>query len=234
MAAEELRHHKGFVARLEAMGADPERAMAPFRAPLDRYHAPAERDPVDAAVFDYLGEGVADDLLHWLRTVVDDETATFIDGVIEDEVGHEADAAADLRAVLATEPDGPAKAARASRRMLVHMLWSGRQGAAPLVAFVRLGRPDALLRALLGGHTRRMRSLGLEPLRAQRPPGAPAMTTATLGSAQLAAFREDGFVVVPDLFDTRGVRRDHPPRRGRRLRAGPRRASTTGSSRTGR
>ena len=163
VAAEELRHHKGFVARLEAMGADPDRAMAPFRAPLDRYHARAERDPVDAAVFDYLGEGVADDLLHWLRTVVDDETATFIDGVIADEVGHEADAAADLRAVLATEPDGPARAARASRRMLAHMLWSGRRGAAPLVAFVRLGRPDALLRALLGGHTRRMRSLGLEP-----------------------------------------------------------------------
>jgi len=163
VAAEELRHHKGFVARLEAMGADPERAMAPFRAPLDRYHAPAQRDPVDAAVFDYLGEGVADDLLHWLRTVVDDETATFIDGVIEDEVGHEADAASDLRAVLATESDGPARAARASRRMLVHMLWSGRRGAAPLVAFVRLGRPDALLRALLGGHARRMRSLGLAP-----------------------------------------------------------------------
>lgn len=163
VAAEELRHHKGFVARLEAMGADPERAMAPFRAPLDRYHGRAELDPVDAAVFGYLGEGVADDLLHWLRTVVDDETATFIDGVIADEVGHEADAAADLRAVLATEPDGPARAARASRRMLTHMLWSGRQGAAPLVAFVRLGRPDALLRALLGGHTRRMRSLGLEP-----------------------------------------------------------------------
>lgn len=163
VAAEELRHHKGFVARLEAMGADPVRAMAPFRAVLDRYHASVERDPVDAAVYDYLGEGVADDLLHWLRTVVDDETATFIDGVIEDEVGHEAGAAADLRALLATEPDGAAKAAHASRRMLIHMLWSGRQGAAPLLAFVRLGRPDALLRALLGGHTRRMRSLGLEP-----------------------------------------------------------------------
>jgi hypothetical protein len=163
VAAEELRHHKGFVARLEAMGADPERAMAPFRAPLDRYHGRTEPDPVDAAVFGYLGEGVADDLLQWLRTVVDDETATFIDTVIEDEVGHEADAAADLRAVLAAEPDGPARAARASRRMLTHMLWSGRQGAAPLVAFVRLGRPDALLRALLGGHARRMRSLGLEP-----------------------------------------------------------------------
>ena len=39
VAAEELRHHKGFVARLEAHGADPERAMRPFREALDRYHA---------------------------------------------------------------------------------------------------------------------------------------------------------------------------------------------------
>ena len=38
VAAEELRHHKGFVARLEAMGADPERAMRPYRVAFDRYH----------------------------------------------------------------------------------------------------------------------------------------------------------------------------------------------------
>lgn len=163
VAAEELRHHKGFVARLEAMGADPERAMAPYREPLDRYHGRGDGDPVEAAVFGFLGEGVADDLLQWLRTVVDAETAAFIDGVIEDEVGHEAAAAADLRAALEATPDGRRQAARASRRMLVHMLWSGRTGAAPLLAFVRLGRPDALLRALLAGHARRMRSIGLGP-----------------------------------------------------------------------
>ena len=38
VAAEELRHHKGFVARLEALGADPQRAMRPYREALDRYH----------------------------------------------------------------------------------------------------------------------------------------------------------------------------------------------------
>ena len=92
VAAEELRHHKGFVARLEAMGADPERAMAPYRGPLDRYHGRAPGDAVDEAVFGYLGEGVADDLLQWLRRVVDPETAAFIDTVIEDEVEHEAGA----------------------------------------------------------------------------------------------------------------------------------------------
>lgn len=163
VAAEELRHHKGFVARLEAMGADPERAMRPFRTPLDRYHGRSEDGPVTEAVFSYLGEGVADDLLRWLRQVVDPETAAFIDGVIEDEVGHEADAAADLRNLLATVPGARARATRASRRMLVHMAWSGRSGAAPLTAFLRLGRPDELVRALLDGHVRRMRAVGLAP-----------------------------------------------------------------------
>lgn len=170
VAAEELRHHKGFVARLEAMGADPERAMRPFRTSLDRYHGRVEDDPVAEAVFSYLGEGIADDLLHWLRHVVDDETATFIDGVVEDEVGHEAAAAADLRELLETVPDARSRARRASRRMLLHMAWSGRTGAAPLAAFLRLGRPDELVRALLGGHVRRMRAVGLAPF------GVPVIT----------------------------------------------------------
>lgn len=163
VAAEELRHHKGFVARLEALGADPERAMRPYRTALDTYHAHTPGDPVTEAVFSYLGEGVADDLLQWLRKVADPDTAAFIDTVIADEVEHEANAAADLRAVLASTPGGKARAAVASRRMLGQMLWSGRRGAQPMLAFLRLGRPHDLLGALLGGHARRMRAIGLGP-----------------------------------------------------------------------
>jgi DNA-binding ferritin-like protein (Dps family) len=163
VAAEELRHHKGFVARLEAMGADPERAMRPYRGALDTYHGRGPGDPVDEAMFDYLGEGIADDLLTWLREVVDPDTAAFIDTVIADEVEHEAAAAGDLRAVLDT-PAARRRAARASQKMVAHMLWSGRRGATPMLAFLRLGRPAGLLGALLGGHARRMRAVGLAPL----------------------------------------------------------------------
>lgn len=163
VAAEELRHHKGFVARLEAMGADPERAMAPFKGTLDRYHGRHQADEVTEAVYGYLGEGVADDLLRWLRQVVDPETASFIDGVIEDEVGHEAAAAAELRHVLETVPGARRKASRAAREMLLHMAWSGRSGATPLAAFLRLGKADQLVGVLLGGHARRMRAVGLAP-----------------------------------------------------------------------
>lgn len=163
VAAEELRHHKGFVARLKALGADPERAMRPFRAPLDRYHGRNEADPVTEAVFAYLGEGVADDLLQWLRQVADPDTAAFIDTVIEDEIEHEANAAADLRALLANDPKAKGRAAGAARSMLLHMAWSGRADAAPLVAFLRLGKADQLVRALVGGHIRRMRAIGVAP-----------------------------------------------------------------------
>lgn len=164
IAAEELRHHKGFVARLEALGADPERAMRPYRRALDRYHAARRRSPVEEAVAGYLGEGIADDLLTWLRTVVDAETAAFIDTVIEDEVEHEAGAAAELRDALEHAPDGRREAARAARRMIVHMLWSGRDSAMPMAAFVRLGNAGGLLRAIGDGHVRRMRAIGLAPL----------------------------------------------------------------------
>lgn len=163
VAAEELRHHKGFVARLEALGADPERAMRPYRQALDTYHGTEVSDPVDDAMFGYLGEGIADDLLTWLRKVVDPDTAAFIDTVIEDEVEHEANAAADLRAVLA-DPANRRKAERASQRMVARMLWSGRRGATPMMAFLRLGRPADLLATLIGGHARRMRAVGLAPL----------------------------------------------------------------------
>lgn len=163
VAAEELRHHKGFVARLEALGADPERAMRPYRQALDTYHGHEPGDPVDEAMFGYLGEGIADDLLTWLRKVVDPDTAAFIDTVIEDEIEHEANAAADLRAVL-EDPTNRRKAERASQKMVAQMLWSGRRGATPLIAFLRLGRPADLLATIIGGHARRMRALGLAPL----------------------------------------------------------------------
>lgn len=163
VAAEELRHHKGFVARLEAMGADPERAMRPYRRALDTYHGRSPGHPVDEAIFGYLGEGIADDLLTWLRTVVDPETAAFIDTVIEDEVEHEAAAAAELRAVL-DSPAARLRAGRAAQKMVAHMLLSGRRGATPMAAFLRVGRPVDLLAAILGGHVRRMRAVGLAPL----------------------------------------------------------------------
>ena len=147
--------------RLEALGADPERAMAPYRGPLDRYHAYVSDDPIEHAVFGYLGEGIADDLLQWLQKVADPETIAFVETVIADEVGHEAAATKVLRNLLDETPNGRARAARAARVMHAHMLWSGRSGAAPLMAFLRLGHTPDLVRAIVGGQARRLRAIGI-------------------------------------------------------------------------
>jgi DNA-binding ferritin-like protein (Dps family) len=163
-AAQERRHYEGFVRRLVALGADPERAMRPYRAPLDAYHGREAADAVEDAVFGYLGEGIADDLLQWLRRVVDQETAAFIDTVIADEAEHEGHATAELQALLARIPAGRRRAARAAGRMVRHMLGSGTRGAAPMAAFLRAGRPLDLVRAIVGGFDRRMRAIGVGPL----------------------------------------------------------------------
>ncbi len=165
IAAEELRHHKGFVRRLSALGADPERAMRPFRASLDHFHdLPPESDEVAHAVVSLLGEGIAADLLSWLRRVADPDTAAFIDTVIEDEIGHEARAAAEVRALMARYPDGVRRAARAARVMLIRMASSGPPSGPSFGAFLRLGRIHELLGGVAGGYARRLHLIGVGPL----------------------------------------------------------------------
>ena len=138
--------------------------MRPYRTALDRYHSKELGRDVEGGVVAFLGEGVADDLLRWLREVVDDDTAAFIDTVIADEVEHEEHAAETLRRQLADTPDGRRRAGRATRQMVGHMLRSGDRAAAPMLAFLRVGRPTKLLSALAGGHVRRMREIGLGPM----------------------------------------------------------------------
>ena len=165
VAAEELRHHKGFVRRLEALGADPERAMAPYRTALDTYHGLEGSAELEDAVWGYLGEGIADDLLVWLRKVVDPDTAAFIDTVIADEEEHEALATEHLRALLDAHPDGRRQAARAATRMVTRMFGSGRSsGFLPFGAFLRLGRGHELLFGLVAGAIRRLQTLGVSPI----------------------------------------------------------------------
>jgi rubrerythrin len=164
VAAEELRHYKGFVRRLEALGADPDAAMRPYGRALDRYHASTAGSALQEAVFAYLGEGIADDLLGWLRTVADPETAAFVETVIADEEGHEARATAELRAMLDADPRRRLEAAGAALRMLGRMVASGQGSYAPFGAFLRLGWPHELLGRLAGGYLRRLRALRIDPL----------------------------------------------------------------------
>lgn len=168
IAAEELRHHKGFTRRLVALGAETDRAMQPYRSSLDLYHSAEPDDEIAGAVSGYLGEGIAADMLGWLRRVADTETAEFIDTVIEDEEGHERIATERLNAMLDATPDGRARAEAGVRRMILRMLGAGvgpgGSGPQRFSAFLALGRPLELVSAIVGGMARRVSALGISPI----------------------------------------------------------------------
>lgn len=163
-AAEERRHYEGFADRLRALGADPDGVIGLHRAPLDTFNSRYPESGLDHAVWSYLGEGMADDLLEWLRRVSDPETSRFVETVIADESGHEARAAAQLRAAVGDDPERRRVAAAAARRMLVQLLGSSGGSVAPLRAFVRLGRFHELIILVVGGMARRLRQAGISPL----------------------------------------------------------------------
>ena len=169
VAAEELRHYEGFVGRLRALGADPARAMRPYRRSLDTFHGAEPGRELEDAVGSYLGEGVAEDLLHWLRRVADADTAAFVDTVLADEEEHEGRAAAEIRALLGDDPGRRRAAARAAMRMVGRMVTSGGGSYGRFTAFLRVGRAHELLGALIAGHVRRLRAIGVAPARGLVP-----------------------------------------------------------------
>jgi DNA-binding ferritin-like protein (Dps family) len=163
VAAQELRHYKGFTKRLEAMGVDPEAAMAAARPVLDAYDAQSTpSNEVEAAVWDFLGEGIADDLMVWFRDVVDDELAAFVETVLADEAEHEDRAAQELRTLLDANEADRALAQQAAERMVANMLGTGGTTNASILAFMQLGRADELLRIIMGGFGRRLTEIGVD------------------------------------------------------------------------
>lgn len=162
IAAQELRHYKGFTARLEAMGVDPDEAMAAAGPIFDAYDGSAPRHDVDEAVWAFLGEGIADDLMMWFRDVVDDDLAAFVETVLADEAEHEDHAAEELRAMLDADPDKRALAQDSAETMVRNMLNTGGASDPSMLAFLRIGRADELLRIIMGGFARRLDGIGVD------------------------------------------------------------------------
>ena len=160
VAAQELGHHRGFLHRLEALGADPERAMRPYRRLLDRYHGQQPRGTVEAAVWSVLGEGIAEDLLLWLRRVSDPDTSAWIANVLKDEEEHEAGAQQRALAVVSANPVNRVRAVGALVTMLGRMLRSTEPGPLPLRVFVEVGRPHELVAGITRGYARRAGMVG--------------------------------------------------------------------------
>lgn len=175
MAAAEFRHFGRLRDRLVEMGVDPSAAMAPFRAPLERFHEmTAPSDWLEGLVKAYVGDGIGVDFYREIATHLDPQTRALVLEVCED-LGQSAFVVDRVRAAIAADPRVEGRLALWARRLVGEALSQAQHVAAEREALTALligevGPPDAgldltgigtMLSRLTEEHARRMQALGL-------------------------------------------------------------------------
>jgi hypothetical protein len=173
MATAEFGHVAALHGRLAELGADPFAAMAPFRAPIDRFHEhTAPSDWWEGLVKAFVGDGLADDFYREIAAYLDLETRDVIIGSLED-TGHAAFVVDRVRAAIAADPRLGGRLALWGRRLMGEALTQAQRVAADrdsLSALLAGGvdRPGLDLAAigrmfarLTERHAQRMADLGL-------------------------------------------------------------------------
>ena len=174
MAAKEFAKVGALHRRLEALGADPFAAMAPFSQALDHFHdhtAPA--DWYEGLVKAYVGDGLADDFYREIAAYLDAETRDLVVGTLED-TGHAAFVVDRVRAAIAADHRLGGRLALWGRRLMGEALIQAQRVAAERDALAALmaggtDRPGLDLAAigrmftrLTERHAERMAELGLD------------------------------------------------------------------------
>ena len=176
LAVAEFRHYELLVARLQAMGVDPESAMAPFIRAVDAFHERTRPSTwLEGLVKAYVGDGIAIDFYREISAYVDPSTQALVHDAMQDvgqaefvvKVVREA-IAADERVAgrlalwgrrLVGEALSQAQQVAVERDALSSLLVGGAGGAhRPSADLAELGRMFA---RLTDEHTRRMGRLGL-------------------------------------------------------------------------
>jgi len=169
MAAYEFGHHQLLAARLTELGVEAEVAMAPFVAPLERYHAlTAPSTWLEGVVKAYVGDGMAADFYREVAAFVDEPTRALIDEVLSDG-GRAEFALREVAAGLQAAPTERGRLALWSRRLVgeaisqVQHVLADRD--ALMVLFVEgagdLAGISRLVTRVTERHEQRMTTLGL-------------------------------------------------------------------------
>ena len=151
----------------------PEVAIAPFRQPLEEFHAhTAPNDWLEGLVKAYVGDGIALDFYVEIAKYLDPETNALVLSVCE-EKGHSAFAVDRVRAAITADPRIGGRLALWGRRLVGEALSQAQRVAAERDALSSLlvggvDRPGAdlaeigrMLARLTENHTKRMAALGL-------------------------------------------------------------------------
>jgi hypothetical protein len=171
----EYQHYEAVRGRLDAVGASPEEAMAPFRTAVDAFHARTRPSTwLEALVKAYVGNGIASDFYAEIGRFVDSDTASVIadaraDAATADFVVEE------VRRALHADRRAGGRLALFGRRIAGEAISQGQQVAAErdalaalVVGEVGAGGADlteigAMSKRLTDRHSDRMARLGLEP-----------------------------------------------------------------------
>jgi hypothetical protein len=173
MATAEFRHFTVLRDRLAELGVDPEAAMAPFRAPLEAFHAQtAPSDWLEGLVKAYVGDGIGTDFYREIAQYLDPDTRAIVLDVCAD-LGQSAFVVEHVRTAIAKDPRLAGRLALWGRRLVGEALSQAQRVAAErdVLSTLLVGgvdRPGADLAEigrmfvrLTDNHTRRMQALGL-------------------------------------------------------------------------
>lgn len=173
MANAEYRHFVMLRERLAEMGVDPAEAMAPFREPLERFHAmTAPSDWLEGLVKAYVGDGIGMDFYREIAGFLDPQTRALVLEVCAD-LGQSAFVVDRVRAAIDDDPRVAGRLALWARRLMGEALSQAQHVAAERDALTALFMGGVagsgmdltaigeLLSQLTEEHSRRMQALGL-------------------------------------------------------------------------
>jgi hypothetical protein len=169
MAAAEFGHHERLCERLAELGADPERAMAPFVAALDTFHQSTRpKTWLEGLVKAYIGDGLAADFYREIAAFLPEPDRTLVREVLAD-TGSADFALREVRAAISADRKVAARLALWGRRLVGEAITRSQAVIAERDALARLimegvgdlGGVARLIDRITAAHTGRMRTLGL-------------------------------------------------------------------------
>ncbi len=171
MAAAEIGHHCRLVERLEQLGADPSKAMAPFVPALDAFHESTRPSTwLEGLVKAYVGDGLATDFYREIAAFLPDPDRALVLEVLAD-TGHADFAVREVRAAIEADRRLAGRLALWGRRLVGEAITRSQAVIAEhdgLAELIITGTGDLagvgrLTERITAAHTDRMKALGLNP-----------------------------------------------------------------------